>query len=420
MTEAAVTASRFRDGRDFILNAPTSVPALWGGGRDVLWASGESLLICGPQGVGKSTILQQLAFARIGVAAPELIGYPVAPAARRVLYVAADRPRQIARSMRRMVTEADGDALAERLIVWEGPPPLDLVRHPEALVEWVAGFDVADVYIDSLKDIMSPLSSDEVGAAYNRAVGAVIAAGVEVVVNHHQRKASGENKKPSSLADVYGSVWIPSGAGSVICLWGQAGDPLVELSHLKQPAEDVGPLDLIHDHDCGRTTRRERPDAWTLLQAATTGGITAKDVATAIYAAPTKADIEKVRRRFERLVKNGHAVVIPAEQANQPNIYRPVARDSSVSDREGQREGFTDRSRLHETPTNTAHATLTHPHAERGLTSPLKERGEREGPGTDPDTDEIDWNADPDDNPGRWCDPDTERDRAAHGYGTMA
>ena len=417
MSTTRAERTQLRNGRDFILSAPTTTPALCGQGVEVLWAKGEPLLVVGPQGVGKSTLIQQLVFARIGILAPELIGFPVAATPRRVLYVAADRPRQIARSMRRMVTDADGDALNERLVVWEGPPPLDLVRQPESLVEWVAGFDVADVYIDSLKDIMSPLSSDEVGAAYNRAVGAVIAAGVEVVVNHHQRKASGENKKPSSLADVYGSVWIPSGAGSVICLWGQAGDPLIELLHLKQPAEDVGPLDLVHDHDRGRTTRRERPDAWTLLQAATTSGITAKDAAAAIYAAPTKADIEKVRRRLERFARDGHAVVIPAEQANQPNIYRPVARNGSVSDREAQREGFTDRSRPHETTENTAHATLTHPHAEKGLTFPLKERGKREGPGTNPNhspNNNRDTHAG--DNGNADTDPDIERQRL--GYGT--
>jgi len=376
-----------RDGRDFILGAPTATPALWGRGHDVLWAQGEPLLVVGPQGVGKSTILQQLTFARIGIHEPEVIGFPVAATPRRVLYVAADRPRQIARSMRRMVTDADGDALSERLVVWEGPPPFDLVKHPEALLEWVAGFDVADVYIDSLKDIMSPLSSDEVGAAYNRAVGAVVAAGIEVVVNHHQRKASGANQKPSSLADVYGSVWITSGAGSVICLWGQAGDPLIELTHLKQPADEVGPLDLSHDHDRGRTTRRERPDAWSLLKAATTGGTTAKDAAAVIYTDPTKAQVERVRRRFERFVTDGRAVAIPGSRADQPTIYRPASPNGSVRVREAEREGFTRPSRnltpKTETPANTdpqpsrqPSRTLTH---DGPLTLPFKERGKREG-----------------------------------------
>jgi replicative DNA helicase len=388
---------RFRDGRAFILDAPTAVPALWGIGREVLWAAGEPLLVCGPQGVGKSTVIQQLAFARIGVLAPELIGYPVAPAQKRVLYLAADRPRQIARSMRRMITNDHADLLAARLVVWEGPLPFDLAKHPELLAEWVAERDVDDVYIDSLKDVAWPLTNDEVGATYNRAVAGVIATGVEVVVNHHQRKATSENKKPSSLADVYGSVWITSGAGSVICLWGQAGDPLVELTHLKQPAEEVGPLDLEHDHEHGRTTRRERPDAWALLQAATVTGLTAKDAAATLYANPSKADVEKVRRRLARFVTDGHAIAIPATKITEPTTYWPTSPNGRVSTREHEREQLTPRSRTltakHENPANTGRErsrkpsrTLTH---DDTLTSPLKEWGEREHDGDAPDrTDE--------------------------------
>jgi len=381
------SATQFRNGREFVLDAPTTVPAVWGDGGEVLWSAGEPLILCGPQGVGKSSAEEQLLLARAGVAAPELLGYTVAPATRPILLLALDRPQQIRRSMRRMVTEEDAQALSDRLIVWDRPLPFNVTKQPEALAEWALEAGAGELHIDSLKDMMSPLSSDEVGSAYNRAIGGVIAAGVEVVVIHHQRKANSENRKPTSLADVYGSTWITSGAGSVILLWGQPGDPLVELTHLKQPAEQVGPLDLEHDHEHGHTTRRERPDTWTLLQSATAGGITAKDAAAVIYAAPTKADIEKVRRRLERFVEHGHAVVIPAKQANQPNVYRPTARKDSVNSREGQREGLTNRSRRSRNPENTAHATLTQPHAAIPLTIPLNKWGEREGGGDPTETD---------------------------------
>ena len=280
--------------------------------------------------------------------------------------------------MRRMVSDDQGDALAESLTVWEGPPPLNLVRDPEALAEWVSEADVSDLYIDSLKDIAGPWSSDDVGSAYNRAIAGVVALGVEVVSNHHQRKASSENRKPSRLEDVYGSVWITSGAGSVFCVWGQAGDPIVELIHLKQPAEEVGPLDLEHDHELGRTTRRERPDAWTLLQAAGVTGIAAKDAAAAIYANPSRADVEKIRRRLDRFVHEGSALMIPATKITEPSIYRPTGTNRTVSDREHEREQTTPRSRRSRNPENTAHATLTHAHAKPALTFPLKERGKRE------------------------------------------
>src|SRR5688500_9512898 len=43
----------------------------------------------------------------------------------------------------------------------------------------------------------------------------------------------------------------PAGAGSVILLWGEPGGALVDLTHLKQPAGDVGPLRVFHDHATG-------------------------------------------------------------------------------------------------------------------------------------------------------------------------
>jgi replicative DNA helicase len=377
---------QLRNGREFVLDAPTTVPAIWGRERDVIWSAGEPLLICGPQGVGKSTLLQQLVLARIGVAiAADVIGYPVARAQRRVLYLAADRPRQIARSLRRMVSEADAQTLEDQLIVWEGPLPFNFVKQPELLAEWVAEADAGDLYIDSLKDIASPLSSDEVGSAYNRAVGAVIAAGVEVAANHHQRKATAENRKPTSLADVYGSTWITSGAGSVVCLWGQPGDPLVEFIHLKQPAEEVGPFDLEHDHERGRTTRRERPDAWTLLQAATLGGIAAKDAAAALYDNPTKAQIEKTRRRFERFVKDGHAVRADPTGKFADVLYRPTVPNGRVTDRDEPRDEARAQHAPARKPENNRHATVTHRHADHRVTSPLKEWGERDGHNDRPD-----------------------------------
>jgi replicative DNA helicase len=320
-------SSRFRDGKKFILEAPTEIPALWGRDREVLCAKGEATFVCGPTGVGKSTLMQQLMLKRIGIGPAELLGYPVAPAEGIVCYLAADRPSQIARSMRRMVTEEHADVLHRRLLVWSGPLPFDLVKQPEQLAEWAITAGISDLYIDSLKDIAAPLSSDEVGSAYNRAAAGVIAAGIEIVVNHHHRKATSENKRPSSLSDVYGSTWLTAGAGSVICIWGQAGDPVVELCHLKQPGEEVGPLDLEHDHDHGVTTVRERPDAWTLLQGAVAGGITARDAASYIYNTdPSRAQIAKIRRRFDKFVTDGKAVVIPGGQTGEPHLYRPVAK----------------------------------------------------------------------------------------------
>jgi replicative DNA helicase len=108
---------RIVDGGAFLLDGPVDVPVLWGHENDVAWAAGESLLIVGPPGVGKSTLVQQLVLARIGLRG-SVLGWPVAPEPGRVLYVAADRPEQVRRSMARMVSPADRPVL--RSVSWCG------------------------------------------------------------------------------------------------------------------------------------------------------------------------------------------------------------------------------------------------------------------------------------------------------------
>ena len=123
---------RYLDGWSFITQAGAPVEPLWGVDDRVLWAQGESLIIVGGQGAGKSTIAQQVVLHAIGLRDGDLLGLPVAPA-QRVLYLAMDRPRQIARSFRRMVTADDEATIADRLVVWPGPPPVDLARNTELL-----------------------------------------------------------------------------------------------------------------------------------------------------------------------------------------------------------------------------------------------------------------------------------------------
>lgn len=51
---------------------------------------------------------------------------------------------------------------------------------------------------------------------------------------HHHRKATGDNKKPNKLADVYGSQYITARATSVMCMWEVPGSiNAIELSSLK-------------------------------------------------------------------------------------------------------------------------------------------------------------------------------------------
>jgi hypothetical protein len=230
-----------------------------------------------------------------------------------MLYIAADRPRQAARSLRRMVTEADREELNERLIVWEGPPPFDLgMANPEALLRWIESLSkpVNTVFIDALKDCAAGLSKDEVGAAVNANLATVLASGKELVADHHQRKSSAENRKPTKLDDVYGSVWIPAGAGSVVLLWGSAGDPFVEFSHLKPPAGEVGPFTVAVDHARGALSLHEPITLYDLARAALGDGLTARSAAAQLHGTdePTKNQIESTRQKLERGVERGKFV----------------------------------------------------------------------------------------------------------------
>lgn len=298
---------RTLDGWAFVNTAADTVAAAWGERDAVLWAKGEPLMIVGPDGVGKTSIGQQLALARL--TGGTLLGLPVTAAERKVLYLAADRPSQAARSMRRMVGPADEEALRERLVVHRGPPPFDVIKDPVwTLADWVAELGASDLIVDSLKDLAPELSKDETGSALNRAFQEATAGGLEIVVLHHQRKQQPGASPPKRLADVYGSRWLTAGMGSVICLWGEPGDLVVSLTHLKQPVEEIGPFDVLHDHVHGRTTVHDHTDLKQLL-AATLNGLTCKDAARLIFSKddPKANDIEKARRRLEALIGRGLA-----------------------------------------------------------------------------------------------------------------
>jgi AAA domain len=294
-------------GGSFILDTPEAVPAVWGDDESVAWAAGQPLLIVGPQGVGKTTCLQRLALLRADILQGRLLGMDVEPGAGRVLYIAADRPQQIAQSFRRMVSEAERDALDSKLVIWKGPLDFDLGKAaPGQLLELVSAFpEVETVFVDSLKDVAVGLASDEVGARVNQEHQRLIAAGYQLAEAHHQRKATGDNKKPRTLDDVYGSTFITAGVGSVLLLWGQAGDPIVDLHHLKPPAGEVGPLTVVHDHPTGEVRLHEPVDLVDVVYEL--GPITAPEVARRFYDAPSpnRNQVEKVRRRLKKFAEQG-------------------------------------------------------------------------------------------------------------------
>jgi len=326
----AASPSRRRglvDGGAFILDQPTEIPAVWGRGGAIAISEGEPAMIAGPPGVGKSTLAQNFCLHRVGLRDGNLLGLPVTQSAGRLLYVAADRPAQIARSFRRMIHETDRKALNERILVWRGPLNFDLALEPHKLAELAKASNADTIVLDSLKDVALDLTKDETGSRVNLALQHAVAEGILPISLHHQRKASGDNKAPRTLSDVYGSAWLTAGQGSVLLVWGEAGDPIVELRHLKQPADDIGPLRLMHEATTGAMSLHQPTDLLAMVNSALSGGLTVAEAACELFSttSPSDVDREKARRRLNDLVGRGHARKISASDGG-PSRYRPIER----------------------------------------------------------------------------------------------
>lgn len=311
----------FKPGGSFFHDVPDVPPAVWGIGGEVLWAEGEALLIAAPQGVGKTTLAHQLVRARLGLQ-DGVLGFPVVPG-KRVLLLAMDRPAQTRRAGNRLFAKDDPAYLNDHLVVWEGPPPYDMAKRTDILAAMCAKAGADTVVVDSLKDAAMGLSEDAVGAGYNRARQLALSEGVQVLENHHVVKRGANGAAPNTMADIYGSTWITSGAGSVILLWGEAGDPVVAFRHLKQPMDEVGPFQLVHDHDSGTTEVRHSADLLDMARRGGTNGVTPRAAAEAIFETPkvTTSQREKARRRLDRLVASGHMVCVPPSTPTDPSRY---------------------------------------------------------------------------------------------------
>lgn len=298
---------QFVDGASFILDIPPTIPALWGDAEEVLWADGESLMIAGPMGLGKTTLGLRLLRARLGLGDGTLLGRPVAPCEGNILYLAMDRPSQIARAANRMFSESEREILRTRVRFWKGPPPVDLARQPGILRALAEGAAANDVYLDSLKDAAIGLSEDEVGAGYNRARQQLLSTGRQLAEMHHTTKRGQGGGPPSTVADIYGSAWITSGTGSIILLTGEPGDPIVGFRHVRAPADEVGPYQLIHDHAAGTVAIHHCADLVSLAATQGIHGLSARDAAAALFQAskPTDSQVEKARRRLAKLAADG-------------------------------------------------------------------------------------------------------------------
>lgn len=302
---------RTMPGGSFVLDVPDLADVtLWGRDSQVLWVRGEPFLIVGPTGIGKTTLAGNLVLSMIGLRGddPELLGLPVRRIEGKVLYIAADRPQQARRAFRRMATDEDREILDARLSVWPGPLLFDLSREPDRLLPFVEERGAEAVFIDSYKDVAADIAKPEGGYGLNRAVQLLVAAGIEVCGLHHQRKASGDNRRPNTIDDVYGSVWVVAGAGSVTCLWGKPGDMVVDMSHLKMPAEEVGPFTVAVNHQRGVLGVADGTGPLAILRASPQG-VTAEAFSGVLFGTdePDPNQVRKARRKLQAMVDRGEA-----------------------------------------------------------------------------------------------------------------
>ncbi|MEK8228731.1 hypothetical protein NKG05_26105 [Oerskovia sp. M15] len=147
-------------------------------------------MITATTGVGKTTLAGCVILAALGIGPRTALGLPVAPA-ERVLYLAMDRPRQIARSFRRSVRETDRAALEGRLVIWQGPSR----RHRED-AEYAprarTGGEGRRPGHRQPQGRRHRLERRHRGRRVNNALQQVLQAGIDIIVLHHQTKRSGD------------------------------------------------------------------------------------------------------------------------------------------------------------------------------------------------------------------------------------
>lgn len=313
---SATTTDKLVDGLSFLAVDEPDEPPLWGHeDTAALWSSGESLFIFGPPGAGKSTLAHLVVFGRLGLV-PDVLGFPVRDDGRKVLYLAMDRPKQIMRAMRRLARPAHADTLRDRLIVHNGPLDFSVPggKHRDALRDMALRLGVGTIVVDSLKDVVPNASDEDAAGAYNLARQSALAAGVEWIELHHNRKANGTNKEPNQLEDVYGSRWLTAGAGSVLSLWqDEPGSPIVALRHIRASGEKWRDTTLILDADAG-TLATESEETLEEFIDRHAKGFTVAQAVSAMHkgAKASRGQAQAVRNKLKRMEKRGLLELVPS------------------------------------------------------------------------------------------------------------
>jgi hypothetical protein len=298
---------------------------VWGSRKTVAWSKNQGFMVFGSDGTGKSTLLQQIVLARLGIRNADVLGFPVAEDDRSILYLALDRPAQIRESISRMVDLSNPnvyDTLKRRLVVVKGPVPFPCDSSPSAFVDWclsLAGDDCGLVIADSVKDMISSPKEDIAGTGFNDTMQRFVAKGIEFGCAHHNRKENAQNAKPRNLADVYGSRWLTAGMGSVLNIW-RNPDGSRELTQLKAPYGDsFPPVEYSDDYNSGvsQISSNWRDAIVAALVDAGIAGLTDAEIVFVVFGqTPKESAYEANRVRIARQLKKWIDSGSPYQRAN--------------------------------------------------------------------------------------------------------
>jgi Bifunctional DNA primase/polymerase, N-terminal/AAA domain len=308
---------------ELLAEASAKIPTIWGPAESPLWSKGESLMLAGDVGVGKSTLAVELVVARLGMV-DTVLGYPVEPDGGRVLYVAADRPKQILRGLpRTMGTGSVGNRMVFRM----GALPVGVDLGDPECTEWLLNealsLGATTVVVDSIKDVLSNPADALPAGAYNKARQRLVSNGVELIEIHHNRKTDATGKGNRSSVDaIFGSRWLTAGAGSILTLVKDkpAGDndgdntadesSIVLLRQVKEITEPIAKMRLTLDRPAGRLIPANEPESLTtgILSVLFIGGkpMNVAGICAELFPeGAVPADVKRVQRTLSRLAEQG-------------------------------------------------------------------------------------------------------------------
>lgn len=207
--------------------------------KDIVTEQGITVLT-GPPGVGKTQFSLNLAFnLAIGESSLFLKGRLSFPRRAKTLYISLEMSvLELKLFMEHMhpIYEDTVAHIDEHFTLYAPGESIALDREEgqNELLELIQETEPELIMIDTLGSAISGELTDEriIRPTMDFLDRVRHRYGCAIWINHHQRKASAENKKPTKLSDLYGSQYIGARASSVLCLYPVSSES-IEVSTLK-------------------------------------------------------------------------------------------------------------------------------------------------------------------------------------------